>query len=207
MKGSIIVVLFFLAGVGIGVSGIWPQSVNASGCATGVLYLLMALVGFEFGHKSLAQTLRTLNLSALMVPLFSALGTLLMCVILWMIMGGWALTDFLAVGSGFGYYSLSSLIIIDIKSPEIGTQLATQLAAIALLTNLFREMLSLTCAPLFKKIGGPEGPVAAAAVTSLDVSLPIITRVSGQAMVPLAIINGIALEVTVPFLVTFFASL
>lgn len=207
MKNSIIVVIFFLTGVGIGMTGIWPESIDASRCASWVLYLLMAIVGFEFGNKSLTQTMRTLNASTLMVPVFSVFGTLLMCIPAWILLGGWSLSDFLAIGSGFGYYSLSSLIIIDIKSPEIGAQLATQLAALALLTNLFREMLTLTCAPVFRWLGGPAGPIGAAAVTSIDVSLPIITRVSGQAMVPVAIINGVALEIAVPFLVTFFASL
>lgn len=54
-----------------------------------------------------------------------------------------SLSDFLAVGSGFGYYSLSSIFITEYRGAELGT--------IALLANIVRELIVLLCAPLLVK--------------------------------------------------------
>ena len=54
----------------------------------------------------------------------------------------------MAVGSGFAYYSLSSILITQFKEPSIGLQLATELGTIALLTNIFREMMALLGTPI-----------------------------------------------------------
>jgi len=51
-----------------------------------------------------------------------------------------AVTDTLAVGSGFGYYSLSSIFIADFRGAELGT--------VALLCNVMREIFTLLAAPL-----------------------------------------------------------
>ena len=46
----------------------------------------------------------------------------------------------MAVGAGFGYYSLSSIFITEYKGPELGT--------IALLSNITREIITLLFAPV-----------------------------------------------------------
>ena len=38
----------------------------------------------------------------------------------------WSVFDCMAVGSGFAYYSLSSILITQFKEPSIGLQLATE---------------------------------------------------------------------------------
>ena len=54
-----------------------------------------------------------------------------------------AFSDVLAVGSGFGYYSLSSVLIQDMKAASAGTEAATVLATTALLSNILREVAAL----------------------------------------------------------------
>ena len=68
----------------------------------------------------------------------------------------------MAVGSGFAYYSLSSILITQFKEPSIGLQLATELGTIALLTNIFREMMALLGTPIIKKYFGKLAPISAA---------------------------------------------
>lgn len=126
-------------------------------------------------------------------PALSALGVL--------VLRGFSLTDCLAVGSGFGYYSLSSVLIADLKSATLGVQGAAELATVALLANVVREMIALFGMPLFARWGGPLAPISVAGVTSMDVCLPSIARYSGSDLVPLAILHGIVLEVCVPILV------
>lgn len=106
-----------------------------------------------------------------------------------------------------GYYSLSSLLILDLRGPSLGTGVATQLAMLAFLTNMSRELVALTGAPMFRKYFGRLGPVAAAGVTSVDVTLPVIVKVCGSQTMVVAVVHGIVLEFTVPLLVTFFCSL
>jgi uncharacterized membrane protein YbjE (DUF340 family) len=66
----------------------------------------------------------------------------------------WSVFDCLAVGSGLGYYSLSSILIMELKTPDLGAQLATELATIALLTNVIRELVALVGAPFICKYFG-----------------------------------------------------
>ena len=109
------------------------------------------------------------------------------------------LFDCLAIGSGFGYYSLSSIFITEYKGAELGT--------IALLANIMREILTLLCAPLLAKYFGKLTPISMGGATTMDTTLPIITCTSGQDYVIVSIFHGFCVDFSVPFLVTFFCSL
>ena len=112
----------------------------------------------------------------------------------------------MAVGSGFAYYSLSSVLITQFKEASIGLQLATELGTIALLANIFREMMALLGAPLLVRYFGRLAPISAAGVNSMDVILPVITRYSGKEMVPIAIFHGLLIDMSVPFFVSMFSN-
>lgn len=75
----------------------------------------------------------------LLIPLGTITGTLLFSALASILLSQWSVFDCMAVGSGFAYYSLSSILITQFKEPTIGIQLATELGTIALLTNIFRE--------------------------------------------------------------------
>ena len=107
--------------------------------------------------------------------------------------------DCMAVGSGFGYYSLSSIFITQYKGPELGT--------IALLSNITREIITLLCAPLLVRWFGNLAPISAGGATTMDTTLPIITRYAGQQFVVVSIFHGFVTDFSVPFLVTFFCSI
>lgn len=113
----------------------------------------------------------------------------------------------MAVGSGFAYYSLSSILITQFKEASIGLQPATELGTIALLSNIFREMMALLGTPLLCKYFGKLAPISAAGVNSMDVVLPMITRYSGKDMMPVAIFHGILIDMSVPFFVSLFCKL
>ena len=110
-----------------------------------------------------------------------------------------SLTDCLAIGSGFGYYSLSSIFITEYRGAELGT--------IALLANISRELLTLLAAPLLARWFGLLAPISAGGATTMDTTLPVITRVSGQEFVVVSIFHGFVTDFSVPFLVTLFCSL
>ncbi len=207
MKGSLIVISFFIAGIAAGYYGIIPDAEELSGCSIYVLYLLIAIIGFEFGYKNLAATIRGLNSVSLMLPFFTVGGTLLFTIPAWMILRSFPLQDYLAVSSATGYYSLSSVLIMEYKKASAGLGTAAELATIALLSNMIREIISLTCAPFFRRYFGWYAPIASAGVASIDVVLPVIARTCGEKAVPIAIMQGVVLEILVPIMIMSFCSI
>ena len=143
----------------------------------------------------------------LIIPVGTVVGTLLFSALASLLLSRWSVFDCMAVGSGFAYYSLSSILITQFKTPSVGLQLATELGTIALLANIFREMMSLLGAPFIRKYFGKLAPISAAGVNSMDVVLPVITHCSGKEMIPIAILHGILIDMSVPFFVSLFCSM
>lgn len=206
MKNSIIVFLFFCAGCLLGFSG--EIKLDAHHISLYILYALMLQVGINIGsNKNLKQIVRQIRLKMLVIPLATIIGTLLFSALASLLLSRWSVFECMAVGSGFAYYSLSSILITQFKEPSIGLQLATELGTIALLSNIIREMMALLGSPLIKKYFGKLAPISAAGVNSMDVVLPAITRYSGKEMIPVAILHGILIDFSVPLFVSFFCSL
>ena len=206
MKGSLTVVAFFCAGCLLG--GLLHVQADVHHFSVYVLYALMFQVGIGIGsNKNLKEIVRCIRLKMLLVPLATVSGTLLFSAMASLLLSRWSVFDCMAVGSGFAYYSLSSILITQFKEPTVGLQLATELGTIALLANVFREMIALLGAPLIRRHFGTLAPISAAGFNSMDVLLPSITRYSGKDMIPVAIFHGILIDLSVPMFVSFFCSL
>lgn len=208
MKNSLLVVLCLVAGIACGVWGGTYFIAYFSKLPTVMLYLLIIQVGLNLGSSGeLGAMFRNLSLSTLTLPVFTIAGTLLFSAAASLLLNSWNIFDCMAVGSGFAYYSLSSLLIVQLKEASAGIEIASQLGAIALLTNIIREMLALFGAPVYASLFGKFAPVSVAGINSMDVCLPVISRYSGKSIVPVAIVHGIILEVSVPLLVSLFCKL
>lgn len=206
MKNNLIVLAIFGIGCLAG-AGFQPEADmhNWSLC---ILYALMLQVGIGIGsNRGLQQELKKLSPKMLLVPAATIIGTLAFSAAASLLLSQWSVFDCMAVGSGFAYYSLSSILITQFKEPTLGLQLATELGTIALLTNIFREMMALVGTPLLSKYCGRLAPVSAAGVGSMDVLLPVITRYSGRDIIPLALLHGMLVDFSVPFFVSFFCQL
>lgn len=207
MKGSLIVVGFFALGCLLGWSGHLPAAVLENDITVYVLYLLMFQVGLSIGSdKKLKEILTSIRPKLLLVPLATIVGTLTFSALVSLLLTGWSAADCLAVGSGFAYYSLSSILITELKAPTLGVQMAAELGTIALIANIIREIFALLGAPLFVKYFGRLAPISAGGATTMDTTLPIITRYSGKDLVFVSIFHGILVDFTVPFFVSFFCS-
>lgn len=206
MKNSLLVIGVFGAGCLSGV--LWPMEGDMHQWSLCLLYVLMLQVDIGIGsNRSLREGMRGLRPKMLLVPVATISGTLLFSAAASLLLSRWSVFECMAVGSGFAYYSLSSILITQFKEPSIGLQLATELGAIALLSNIFREMMSLVGAPLIRKYFGQLAPISAAGVNSMDVLLPSIARCSGKEFMPIAIFHGILIDLSVPFFVNLFCSL
>jgi uncharacterized membrane protein YbjE (DUF340 family) len=106
------------------------------------------------------------------------------------------LNECLAIGSGFGYYSLSSIYITKISGEVLGV--------VALLSNIIREVITLIASPVLVKYFGKLAPIASGGATSMDTTLPIITRYSGKEFAVTSVFSGTVLTIIVPFMVTLF---
>ena len=206
MKSSLAILLFFLLGC---VGGLYyTADFDLHLLSVDVLYVLMLLLGINLGcNQDLKGFVRQFSFKMLLVPLATVAGTFLFSAVAGFILSQWSVFDCMAVGSGFAYYSLSSILITQFKEPSIGLQLATELGTIALLSNIIREMMSLVGAPLIRKYFGQLAPISAAGVNSMDVLLPSITRCSGKEVMPIAIFHGILIDLSVPFFVNLFCNL
>lgn len=200
LKGSLVIVGFFVLGLLLALSGWIRVSEQVSDFSFYALAALMACVGASIGSDP--QTLknfRALNPRLVLLPLCTILGTLVATALVSLLLSHRSLTDCLAVGSGFAYYSLSSIFITEYRGAELGT--------IALLSNISRELITLLAAPLLVRWFGRLAPIAAGGATTMDTTLPIIARTSGNDLVVVSLFHGFVVDFSVPFLVTLWCSL
>ena len=203
-----IVVAFFAVGSVAGWLGFFPASLTDGDFSMYVLYALMIQVGMSIGSdKKLKEILCSLRPKLLLLPLGTIVGTLLFVAAASPFISGIILPDSLAIGAGFGYYSLSSVLITQIKEASAGASFAAQLGTVALMANIMREVITLLFAPAICRAFGKLAPISTGGATSMDSTLPVITAVCGKEMVFISIFHGVLVDFSVPFLVTFFASL
>ena len=199
MKGSLIIIAFFVLGIVVGLQSS-TFTLHLSHSSFIILCTLMFFVGISIGSDTnTLKSFRSVNPRLMMLPVMTIFGTLAGTAAASALLPHRHLFDCLAIGSGVGYYSLSSIFITQYKGAELGT--------IALLANILREILTLLCAPLLAKYFGKLAPISMGGATTMDTTLPIITRTSGQDYVIVSIFHGFCVDFSVPFLVTFFCSL
>ena len=103
MKGSIIIVGFFIVGRLCGLFHLVPLDITQSNISFYVLCALMFSVGLSIGNDP--QTLRnfrSLNPRLIFLPLATILGTLSAAALVSLILPHRSAADCMAVGSGFG---------------------------------------------------------------------------------------------------------
>ena len=208
MWSSLIIISAFIVGCVLGKLELLPQTVSDSNIAMWVLYALMLQVGIGVGSDTrLKEILRTISPRILLLPCATILGTLVSVFLISFALSRWSCFEVMAVGSGMGYYSLSSILITSLKEASIGVQAAAELGTIALISNVFREMITLVFAPLMVRWLGPLAPISSGGATTMDVTLPVITRASGQEWVFVSIMHGVVVDFSVPIFVPLFCSL
>lgn len=199
MRDSIIIVLFFIAGIISAFYDLLPKIIIEHDPTLPALWLLMGLVGLSLGSDArLVEILKSIRPSILLLPLATIAGTFTGAACSSILLP-WSLPDCLAVSAGFGYYSLSSIFISQYKGPDLG--------AMALIANILREIITLIATPLLIKFFGPTAAISCGGATSMDTTLPIITRYAGINWVFPSIFHAVILDFSVPFWVTLFCSI
>jgi len=150
-------------------------------------------VGLDLGqNRDVWRNIRHLGWRVLVAPLGVAVGS----VVAGMFVGtafGWTWQEGGAVGAGFGWYSLSGVLISQLHSAGLGT--------IAFLSNVLRELLSLVLVPWLARRVGLLTLVAPGGATTMDTTLPIIAAAGPPGAALVALTNGISLTALVPLLI------
>lgn len=199
MKGSLIILFFFCSGVLLARLRLIPTYLLEHDFTVYALWLLMLLVGISIGSdRRLGEILRTLRPRVLLLPLATTVGTFAGTALVSLFLT-YSVSECMAVGAGFAYYSLSSIFISQYKGAELGT--------IALISNIARELITLLLTPLLARHLGPLIPISCGGASTMDTTLPVITRYCGKEWIFVSIVHAMILDFSVPFWVIFFCTL
>ena len=200
MKQSVIYLAFFALVIALAIPGLIPSFFIENDLSKWILYLLLFFVGIQIGtNKNILNVTKSVGFKIMLVPLATTIGTFAGAIAISFLLNERSITDCLSVGAGFAYYSLSSIIITEYRGAELGT--------IALLANIIREFFVLLLAPWIVKYFGKLAPISAGGATTMDTTLPIISRYSGSDYVIIALFHGIIIDFSVPIWVSLFLSL
>ena len=197
MTIKIILVLF--AGVLSGIFLLEPSFYKYTNTLLNIgLCLLLFFVGMDIGsNKKAFEHLKKLGFKILLIPISAAIGCIVGGMMVSIVLG-MPIFEGAAVAAGFGWYSLAPILIAPYSS---------ELSTIAFLTNVLREILAIIFIPYTAKYIGYFETIALGGATSMDTTLPIITKNTNAETAVVSFVSGLFLSLLVPVLVPLFISL
>lgn len=162
---------------------------------TWFVYVLLFLVGIQLNKNAVSLRSTLLHPETLILPAGTVVGSLAGGALV-AVLFGLPICRGMAVAAGFGWYSLSGVIISDLGDQVLGSA--------AFLSNILRESVALLTIPLFGATRFPRIGIGIAGATSMDVCLPLVQKSCGTGWVPLSVTNGAILSLLVPVLVPLF---
>lgn len=187
------VVLGFFAGLLLPAGNITGAEIS-----TWMLRALLLSIGMDLTTSGVNFRAVLSHKQTLLLPLGTAAGSLLGGLLMVPLFGLMP-HQTLAVSAGFGWYSLSGVLITNMGDPFLGSA--------AFMSNILRETIALVTIPFVARSRFPHLAVGIGGATSMDVTLPLIERSCGAQTVPLAIASGAILSLLVPVLVPLFYNL
>ena len=162
------------------------------------LCALLFFVGFEFGVRgNFIESLKLAGPYAVIVPVGVILGTFAGSVVISFFMPI-SIRESLAIGSGFGWYSLAPSIMMDKGYVMAGT--------ISFMHNIMRELIGILAIPLVAKKVGYAESVSLPGSSCMDVCLPIIEKSASSEAALYSFFTGDVLAILTPVLVAGFLS-
>lgn len=159
------------------------------------LCLLLFFVGIDIGkNKNVFRDIKKTGALFFLTPIAITVGSLLGAIIIGMMLG-YPINESGAIGSGLGWYTLSSIIIAPYSS---------ELSVLAFLTNVMREVFAIALIPIIAKRVGFIEAIAPAGATAMDTTLPIISSNTSSETAILSFSTGLILSVIVPIIVPLF---
>ncbi|WP_253444837.1 lysine exporter LysO family protein [Halomonas sp. Y3] len=199
MAGSLALVGVVVLGVALGLLGRGLDGLHdgAEALAEWVLYALLALIGCQLRNSGMALRQILLNRHGLAIALMLAATSLVGGLIAAPLLDLRA-SEGLAMAAGFGWYSLSAILVGDALGPALG--------GVAFFNDLARELLAFVLIPLVIRRHAALA-IGYGGATSMDFTLPVIQQHGGVTCVPVAVVSGFILSLLSPPLTLFFLSL
>ena len=197
LKKPLILLVLVVFGTGVGFILPLVAIVRDGTVSNWILYFLLFIIGMQMAGSGASLGKMLFQPAVLLVPAVTIVGTLAGSLGTLMF-DGMTPGRALALGSGFGWYSLSGVLISNLGDPMLG--------AAAFIANLLRETLAFVSIPLLRFTGRCESGIGIAGATSMDVTLPVVEDSWGASVIPLSVAHGVILSFLVPFLVPLFMS-
>lgn len=178
--------LLFLAQQRLGLESLALPSSNA------FLLLMIGIIGADLAQIRLSG--QWVSPAMLALPGLVVVGSMLGgALVAWLV--DVPLKAGLALSSGYGWFSLSSVMVAEALGKAYGTM--------ALSIDLLRELLAFV---ILYAVGRwwPVVGLAAAGATAMDSSLPIIKQVCSPSVIPMAMVSGFLLTLLAPFMMSLF---
>lgn len=174
-----------------------PAVPLAEDMATWALMLLLFLIGLQLRNAGLSLRRLLMNRQGLGVALSLAASSMLAGLLVAPLLAiPWQ--QALALASGFGWYSLSGIVVGEALGPAWG--------GVAFLNDVLREIIALALIPLVIR-QRPAMAIGYGGATAMDFTLPIIRSSGGLVCVPVAIASGFILSFISPVFMGLFLSL
>jgi len=186
-----VVVLGFLAGLTQ-----FPFLRHASTASEYALIFLLFLVGVQLRGSGMTLRQILLNRRGMLVSLVVLLSALLGGAIAAALLG-LPLKTGLALASGFGWYSLSGILMTEAFGPVIGSA--------AFFNDLLRELIAIMLIPALIA-RHRSSALGLCGATAMDFTLPVLQRAGGNEIVPAAIVHGFVMSLLAPLLIAFFSA-
>lgn len=168
-----------------------------SSLVTYLLYVLLFSVGMGMVHRKISFKGVFADRSLFFLPLYTILGTYVGSLGVF-VFTPYTLAEVVGMLSGFGWYSLSGILITDLGYPVLGS--------ISFLSNLLRESFSFFLIPLFGRLGRRYyyPAVCTAGATSMDVTLVLLSSHFGTRTMVGSIYHGVIMSLVAPLLIPLF---
>lgn len=168
---------------------------TAEKITTWFVYFLLFFIGIQLNNSTTSLREALIHPETLLLPFGTIVGSLAGGILVGVIFKI-SIWKAMSVAAGFGWYSLSGVIISDLGDQVLGSA--------AFVSNILRESVALLTIPFFGASNFPRIGIGIAGATSMDVSLPLIQKSCGAHSVPLAVSHGALLSLLVPLLVPLF---
>ncbi|SFQ96462.1 Uncharacterized membrane protein YbjE, DUF340 family [Enterobacter sp. kpr-6] len=184
-----------IIGFVVGLSGLAFLQ-HASEASEYTLIFLLFLIGIQLRNNGMTLKQIVLNRRGMIVAVVVLISSLAGGVINAFVLD-LPLKAGLAMASGFGWYSLSGILLTESYGPVIGSA--------AFFNDLGRELIAIMLIPALVRRSRSTA-LGLCGATSMDFTLPVLQRTGGLEMVPAAIVHGFVLSLLVPILMAFFSA-
>ena len=162
-----------------------------------LLYGMLFFVGMSLVQKDISFKGILSDKAVLLLPLITIVGSYL-GTLLTPLVTPYTIKEGLGMVSGFGWYSLSGILISDLGYPVLGS--------VSFLVNLLRESFAFFIIPLLGRLGRRYfyPAVCTAGATSMDVTLVLLTSHFGTKVIIASIYHGVVMSLVSHLLIPLF---